>query len=303
MERRGSARARMDPHRRRARQLVLHLPRASSRRRSLSQRPRLPARRRRPHPLARRRTRHEHRHRRRGQPRVETRRRRARAEPSAALLDSYEPERIAFARRLVATTDQAFTEVTSPSAMARLVRLHIVPLVLPLAFAFQAMRRFMFRTISQTGVNYRDSSLSEGRAGAVTTGGDRLPLGKDRRRRPRQLRVANLARLAGSHLRRSRTRAPVNVRHTKSAAARLSLAAGDEVSAMASAATRSTSSAPTATSPWPTPQAAPRPGHVLPQRAQSSPRCDIPRKRHGGLYGNDRRDRGAGGCACAAHRL
>jgi 2-polyprenyl-6-methoxyphenol hydroxylase-like FAD-dependent oxidoreductase len=30
-----------------------------------------------------------------------------RAEP--ALLDTYEPERIAFARRLVATTDRAFT--------------------------------------------------------------------------------------------------------------------------------------------------------------------------------------------------
>ncbi len=33
---------------------------------------------------------------------------------NASLLDSYEPERIAFARRLVATTDQAFTGVTSP---------------------------------------------------------------------------------------------------------------------------------------------------------------------------------------------
>ena len=31
----------------------------------------------------------------------------------ASMLDSYEPERIAFARRLVATTDRAFTGVTS----------------------------------------------------------------------------------------------------------------------------------------------------------------------------------------------
>ena len=44
-----------------------------------------------------------------------------RADPS--LLDSYEPERIAFARRLVATTDQAFTGVTSDGAIARRVRL------------------------------------------------------------------------------------------------------------------------------------------------------------------------------------
>ena len=33
-----------------------------------------------------------------------------------ALLDSYEPERIAFARRLVATTDRAFTFVTRDGA-------------------------------------------------------------------------------------------------------------------------------------------------------------------------------------------
>ena len=92
----------------------------------------------------------------------------------ASLLDSYEPERIAFARRLVATTDRAFTGVTSPGAIARRVRLHIVPLLLPLLFGFTAVRRLMFRTVSQTAVNYRASRLSEGRAGAVH-GGDRLP--------------------------------------------------------------------------------------------------------------------------------
>ncbi len=93
---------------------------------------------------------------------------------NASLLDSYEPERIAFARRLVATTDQAFTGVTSSGATARLVRLRIVPLLLPSLFALQAVRRYMFRTVSQTVVNYRGSSLSEGRAGRVH-GGDRLP--------------------------------------------------------------------------------------------------------------------------------
>jgi 2-polyprenyl-6-methoxyphenol hydroxylase-like FAD-dependent oxidoreductase len=80
----------------------------------------------------------------------------------ASLLDSYEPERIAFARRLVATTDQAFTGVTSSRAMARLMRLHIVPLLIPAFFALKTVRRFLFRTASQTAVNYRGSSLSEG---------------------------------------------------------------------------------------------------------------------------------------------
>ena len=96
------------------------------------------------------------------------------ANADASLLDSYEPERIAFARRLVATTDRAFTGVTSSSGLARLVRLHVVPILLPLLFNFRSFRRFMFRTVSQTAVNYRESSLSEGRAGAIH-GGDRLP--------------------------------------------------------------------------------------------------------------------------------
>jgi 2-polyprenyl-6-methoxyphenol hydroxylase-like FAD-dependent oxidoreductase len=75
------------------------------------------------------------------------------ADPS--LLDSYEPERIAFARRLVATTDRAFTGVTSDKTIARHVRLDIVPVVVPMIFSFAITRRFMFRTISQTAVNYR----------------------------------------------------------------------------------------------------------------------------------------------------
>jgi 2-polyprenyl-6-methoxyphenol hydroxylase-like FAD-dependent oxidoreductase len=89
----------------------------------------------------------------------------------ASLLDSYEPERIAFARRLVATTDRAFTAVTSSGTIARGVRLNVVPLVVPLIFRLAATRRFMFRTVSQTGVSYRDSRLRRGR---VHPGGDRL---------------------------------------------------------------------------------------------------------------------------------
>lgn len=92
----------------------------------------------------------------------------------AALLDTYETERIAFARRLVATTDQAFVAVTSSSAAARTVRLRIAPVVIPMLFAFRTVRRLLFRTVSQIAVNYRHSSLSEGHAGRVH-GGDRLP--------------------------------------------------------------------------------------------------------------------------------
>ncbi len=91
-----------------------------------------------------------------------------------SILDSYEPERIGFARRLVQTTDRAFSMVTSPSWSARLLRLEIFPRLLAVLIKTRTMRRFMFRTVSQTAVNYRGSALSEGRAGAVR-GGDRLP--------------------------------------------------------------------------------------------------------------------------------
>jgi 2-polyprenyl-6-methoxyphenol hydroxylase-like FAD-dependent oxidoreductase len=90
------------------------------------------------------------------------------------LLDTYEPERIGFARRLVATTDRVFTIVTKKGRLARLVRTRLAPLVAPLLFGLAPVRRFLFRTVSQIGVHYRDSSLSEGAAGSVR-GGDRLP--------------------------------------------------------------------------------------------------------------------------------
>src|SRR5207302_3205900 len=75
---------------------------------------------------------------------------------------------------LVATTDRAFTLVTRRGQVARLVRTRLAPLVVPPLFRLPPLRRFFFRTVSQTGVNYRASTLSVGAAGAVR-GGDRLP--------------------------------------------------------------------------------------------------------------------------------
>jgi 2-polyprenyl-6-methoxyphenol hydroxylase-like FAD-dependent oxidoreductase len=91
-----------------------------------------------------------------------------------SLLDSYEPERIAFARRLVKTTDQAFTAVTSSGPIARFLRLDVAPALLPPLFASKPMRRVLYRTVSQTNVNYRGSPLSEDHLGSVRSG-DRLP--------------------------------------------------------------------------------------------------------------------------------
>ena len=91
-----------------------------------------------------------------------------------ALLDSYEAERIAFAHRLVKTTDRVFTLATAEGKIADIIRTRLVPTIFPALVKFGAFREFMFRTVSQIMINYRHGALSEGRAGAVH-GGDRLP--------------------------------------------------------------------------------------------------------------------------------
>ncbi|MEZ0227520.1 MAG: FAD-dependent oxidoreductase [Planctomycetota bacterium] len=92
----------------------------------------------------------------------------------ARLLDTYEPERIAFARRLVATTDRLFQGAVSPSPLARFVRFEVVPRLWPRLLRIESVRRAFFRLVSQIGIEYHDSPLSEGVAGGVR-GGDRLP--------------------------------------------------------------------------------------------------------------------------------
>src|SRR6266567_1000652 len=90
------------------------------------------------------------------------------------LLDTYEPERIAFARRLVNTTDRVFSLATAEGPVAAVLRTRIVPVLFPRLTAFEAVREYMFRTVSQIMINYRGGALSVGSAGHVY-GGDRLP--------------------------------------------------------------------------------------------------------------------------------
>ena len=90
------------------------------------------------------------------------------------LLDSYEAERIGFARRLVATTDRVFSFATAEGKIAEIMRTRVAPVLIPRIASFDAVREFMFRTVSQIMLNYRGGPLSRGLAGQVG-GGDRLP--------------------------------------------------------------------------------------------------------------------------------
>jgi len=91
-----------------------------------------------------------------------------------SLLDTYEAERIGFARRLVATTDRVFSFATAEGMIADILRTRIAPVLIPRAAAFGAVREYLFRTVSQVMLNYRGGPLSRGTAGHVH-GGDRLP--------------------------------------------------------------------------------------------------------------------------------
>ena len=79
----------------------------------------------------------------------------------AALLDSYEEERIPVAQRLLNTTDRAFRLVVSDSWLAGLLRTKVLARIAAFAMSLERVQRIAFRTVSQTGIDYRKSPLSK----------------------------------------------------------------------------------------------------------------------------------------------
>ncbi len=96
----------------------------------------------------------------------------------AALLNSYEDERIPVAERLLRTTDRAFSLIVSSTRLAGLFRTRVLAKILALAMSLEGIRKLAFRTISQTGIRYRNSPLSESLPGlpdVAPHAGDRFP--------------------------------------------------------------------------------------------------------------------------------
>jgi 2-polyprenyl-6-methoxyphenol hydroxylase-like FAD-dependent oxidoreductase len=82
------------------------------------------------------------------------------AQAGEALLDSYEAERVPVAQRLLETTDRGFRLVVSDSWLAGLLRTRVLARVAAFALGRERMQAFVFRTVSQTGIHYRNSPLS-----------------------------------------------------------------------------------------------------------------------------------------------
>ena len=96
----------------------------------------------------------------------------------AELLDSYAQERIPVAVRLLRTTDRMFSLIVSDSRLAGLFRTKMMARMVAFAMGFDSVRKLAFRTISQIGIRYPDSALSETQADLPTKApqaGDRFP--------------------------------------------------------------------------------------------------------------------------------
>ena len=96
----------------------------------------------------------------------------------AALLDSYEEERIPVAQRLLDTTDRAFKLIVADNWFAGILRTNILARIAAFAMSRKNIQRFAFRTVSQIGIHYRKSSLSKSLQGlpdAAPRSGDRFP--------------------------------------------------------------------------------------------------------------------------------
>lgn len=100
------------------------------------------------------------------------------AKPS--ILDTFDEDRLPFAKKLVATTDKAFSVIIAMGPVGRFFRTKMAPKILKFVLSRKITTNFIFRTVSQIGISYHASSLSHNASfGRFNKGtpvpGDRLP--------------------------------------------------------------------------------------------------------------------------------
>jgi len=93
-----------------------------------------------------------------------------------AILKSYAAERMPVARKLLQTTDRFFNLINSQNPLNRFFRNHILPKLIGFFRKQEKFRTFGFRTVSQIGIDYRESKISLHLSKAENIkAGDRLP--------------------------------------------------------------------------------------------------------------------------------
>ena len=94
---------------------------------------------------------------------------------SLSLLETYDEERVANAKRLLQTTDRLFDFGASDEWFVAFLRTKVFPLIAGFALHFDAVKNFIFPLISQIGINYRKSALSAENGSFKVKAGDRMP--------------------------------------------------------------------------------------------------------------------------------
>src|SRR5215216_7898142 len=98
-------------------------------------------------------------------------------EADETLLDTYNEERLANAKRLLETTDRMFELAAGSHWLMSFIRTTIFPPVAGFMASLETVSKRVFPLISQIGVNYREGSLSQhtGDESEHVNAGDRLP--------------------------------------------------------------------------------------------------------------------------------
>ena len=93
------------------------------------------------------------------------------------ILDTYNEERLPNAKRLLETTDRMFNLAAGKDWLLGLIRTTVFPPMAKFILSFDVIKKRFFPLISQIGINYRDSSLSDhdGDGEFEVKAGDRMP--------------------------------------------------------------------------------------------------------------------------------
>ena len=93
------------------------------------------------------------------------------------LLETYNEERLENAKNLLRTTDRMFQLAAGDEWWIALLRTNVLPSAANYLVSLESVRNFIFPLISQTGINYRHSSLSRhaGDEDFKVKAGDRMP--------------------------------------------------------------------------------------------------------------------------------
>jgi 2-polyprenyl-6-methoxyphenol hydroxylase-like FAD-dependent oxidoreductase len=98
-----------------------------------------------------------------------------RGKANIGLLETYNEERLANAKHLLKTTDRVFDFGASEDSIVAFIRTHIFPYIANAALHLKTVQNYIFPLVSQIGINYRKSSLSENDDFFRVKAGDRMP--------------------------------------------------------------------------------------------------------------------------------